>query len=63
MGDKEEKVTQKGADPKKETRTTKPSNPRKNLVERFFQPVMEYLFIRDQSYSMANLQVKGETVH
>ena len=59
----EEKVIQKGADPRKETRITKPRNPMKNFVERFFQPVMEYLFTRDQSYSIVTLQTKGERVH
>ena len=56
MGVSEEKVIQKGADPRKETRITKPRNPMKNFVERFFQPVMEYLFTRDQSYSIVILQ-------
>ena len=63
MGAREEKVTQKGADPKKETRITKPMSPMKNFVERCLQPVMEYLFMRDHSYSIVILQTKGERVH
>jgi hypothetical protein len=63
MGAREEKVTQKGADPRKETRITKPRRPMKNFVERCFQPVTEYLFTRDQSYSIVTLQAKGERVH
>jgi hypothetical protein len=35
----------------------------KNFVERCFHPVMEYLFTRDQSYSIVILSVKGEKVH
>ncbi len=63
MGAREEKVTQKGADPRKETRITKPMSPMKNFVERCLQPVMEYLFTRDHSCSIVTLQVKGERVH
>lgn len=63
MGAREEKVTQKGADPRKETRVTKPRSPMKNLVERCFQPVMEYLFTRDQSYSIVTLQAVSERLH
>ena len=63
MGEREEKVTQKGADPRKETRITNPRSPVKNLMERCFQPVMEYLFTRDKPYSIVTLQAKGERVH
>ena len=52
MGEREEKVTQKGFDPKKDTRPTKHKSPRKNLEERCFQPVLEYLFTRDKLYSI-----------
>lgn len=63
MGAREEKVIQKGADPRKEIRITKPMSPMKNFVERCLQPVMEYLFMRDHSYSIVILQTKGERVH
>ena len=49
MGVRDEKVTQNGADPRKETRITRLSTNRKNLMEQFFQPVTEYRFTQDQS--------------
>jgi hypothetical protein len=63
MGAREEKVNQKGADPRKETRITKPMSPMKNFVERCLQPVMEYLFMRDHSYSIVTPKAIGERVH
>ena len=59
----EEKVNQKGAGPREEARITRPKSPMKNFVERFFQPVMEYLLTRDQAESMTTLPSASESVH
>jgi hypothetical protein len=41
IGVREEKVTQKGAEPRKEIRTTSARRPRKNLKDPYFHPVAE----------------------
>jgi hypothetical protein len=48
MGVREENVTQKGADPRNETRIIRLSKNRKNLIEECFHPVTEYRFTLDQ---------------
>jgi hypothetical protein len=49
MGIREENVTQKDAEPRKETKIIRPSKNRKNLMEQFFHPVTEYRLTRDQA--------------
>ena len=55
-GNKGRGSTQKGGDPRKETKPTRLSRKKENFREECFQPVAEYRFTRDHSYCMAGLQ-------